>query len=120
LPSQLDFVLFIWRGAASVKLNHHFPSFVSVMITTRLEAARFKANARYVHHPTPTPAPVAQAAFSPRTRPRDRSFTLPILLFRQPECPLGTLVVIGMKSASTATSRSTFPLGSRLRSEPVP
>jgi hypothetical protein len=107
VASQFIF-LCIWLGAASSKLNHHFPFVVSVMISNTPWNRSRKAKAKlYVDHPEDL-RPSRQAAFAAHLG-TVTEFTLPILLFVTSKGPLGTLAVVGMVIFHVHIT-STFPL----------
>jgi hypothetical protein len=105
--AQLVF-LCIWLGAASSKLNRHFPYVVSVMISNTPWNRSRKAKAMlYADHPEDL-RPSRHAAFAAHMGTAIE-FTLPILLFVTSKGPLGTLAVIGMIIFHVHIT-STFPL----------
>lgn len=104
-----QFVLFfIWWGAASSKLNRHFPFVVSVMIsnTPWNRSRRLKARL-YRDHPDDL-IPSWRAAFAAHWG-TVMEFTLPLLLILSDGGPVGTLAVIGMLIFHIHIT-STFPL----------
>src|SRR3954452_18973966 len=107
VASQFVF-LSIWLGAASSKLNRHFPYVVSVMISNtpwnRWRAAKARL---YESHPEDL-RPSRQAAFAAHMG-TVIEFVLPILLFVTSKGPLGTFAVIGMIIFHVHIT-STFPL----------
>jgi hypothetical protein len=107
VASQFMF-LCIWLGAASSKLNRHFPYVVSVMISNtpwnRWRAAKARL---YENHPDDL-RPSRQAASAAHLG-TVIEFVLPILLFVTSKGPLGTFAVIGMIIFHVHIT-STFPL----------
>ena len=100
--------LCIWLGAASSKLNRHFPYVVSVMISNTPWNRSRKAKARlYEKHPHDL-RPSRTASFAAHLG-TVIEFTLPILLFVTSKGPLGTIAVIGMIIFHVHIT-STFPL----------
>jgi hypothetical protein len=100
--------LCIWLGAASSKLNRHFPYVVSVMISNTPWNRSRKAKARlYERHPEDL-RPSRNASFAAHLGTAIE-FTLPILLFVTSKGPLGTIAVIGMIVFHIHIT-STFPL----------
>ena len=100
--------LCIWLGAASSKLNRHFPYVVSVMISNTPWNRSRRAKAKlYVDHPEDL-RPSWRAAMAAHMGTAIE-FTLPILLFLTSKGPLGTLAVIGMIIFHIHIT-STFPL----------
>src|SRR3954452_753831 len=100
--------LSIWLGAASSKLNRHFPYVVSVMISNTPWNRSPKAKARlYENHPEDL-RPSRQASFAAHLG-TVIEFVLPILLFVTSKGPLGTFAVIGMIIFHVHIT-STFPL----------
>jgi hypothetical protein len=100
--------LCIWLGAASSKLNRHFPYVVSVMISNTPWNRSRRAKAQlYVDHPEDL-RPSWRAAMAAHMGTAIE-FTLPILLFLTSKGPLGTLAVIGMIIFHIHIT-STFPL----------
>ncbi|MEO8091699.1 MAG: DUF3556 domain-containing protein [bacterium] len=107
VASQLVF-LCIWLGAASSKLNRHFPFVVSVMISNTPWNRSRKAKATlYESHPEDL-RPSRRAVFAAHMGTATE-FALPILLFVTSKGPLGTLAVIGMILFHVHIT-STFPL----------
>src|SRR4051794_5253241 len=107
VASQFVF-LCIWLGAASSKLNRHFPYVVSVMISNTPWNRSRKAKARlYENHPEDL-RPSRQAASAAHLG-TVIEFVLPILLFVTSKGPLGTFAVIGMIIFHVHIT-STFPL----------
>jgi Transmembrane protein of unknown function (DUF3556) len=104
--AQLVF-LCIWLGAASSKLNRHFPFVVSVMIsnTPWNRSRRMKAKL-YRSQEDLRPSWRAQLAAHAGTV---TEFTLPLLLFFTAGGTLGTIAVIGMILFHIHIT-STFPL----------
>jgi len=107
VASQIVFVC-IWLGAASSKLNRHFPFVVSVMISNTPWNRSKKAKAMlYRDHPADMrPSRYAGLAAHAGTA---IEFSLPILLFLTAGGTLGTLAVIGMVIFHIHIT-STFPL----------
>jgi hypothetical protein len=100
--------LTIWLGAASSKLNRHFPYVVSVMISNTPWNRWRKMKAKlYENHPEDL-RPSRQAAFAAHMG-TVIEFVLPILLFVTSKGPLGTFAVIGMIIFHVHIT-STFPL----------
>src|SRR3954447_24317023 len=100
--------LCIWLGAASSKLNRHFPYVVSVMISNTPWNRWRKAKARlYERHPEDM-RPSRNASFAAHLGTAIE-FTLPVLLFVTSKGPLGTIAVIGMIVFHIHIT-STFPL----------
>ena len=100
--------LCIWLGAASSKLNRHFPFVVSVMISNTPWNRSRKAKAQlYTSHPEDM-RPSRQASFAAHLG-TVMEFTLPILLFVTSGGVIGTLAVIGMIIFHVHIT-STFPL----------
>ena len=101
-------LLCIWLGAASSKLNHHFPYVVSVMISNTPWNRSRKAKAKlYTHHPEDL-RPSGHAAFAAHLG-TVMEFVLPILLFTTRGGTLGTIAVVGMIIFHVHIT-STFPL----------
>jgi hypothetical protein len=107
VASQIVF-LCIWLGAASSKLNRHFPFVVSVMISNTPWNRSRKAKAQlWVKHPENIrPSSRAGAAAHLGTV---IEFTLPILLFTVRGGTVQTLAMIGMIVFHIHIT-STFPL----------
>jgi hypothetical protein len=107
VASQIVF-LCIWLGAASSKLNRHFPFVVSVMISNTPWNRSRKAKAQlWVKHPENIrPSSRAGAAAHLGTV---IEFTLPILLFTVRGGTIQTLAMIGMIVFHIHIT-STFPL----------
>lgn len=107
VASQFVF-LCIWLGAASSKLNRHFPYVVSVMIsnTPWNRWRRMKAMLYRDHPEDLRPSKHASLAAHFGTA---IEFVLPILLFVTSKGPLGTFAVVGMIIFHTHIT-STFPL----------
>ena len=107
IGAQIVF-LCIWLGAASSKLNRHFPFVVSVMIsnTPWNRSRRMKAQL-YRDYPEDL-RPGWRAAMAAHMG-TVIEFTLPILLFLTSKGPLGTFAVIGMILFHVHIT-STFPL----------
>ncbi len=107
VASQIVFFC-IWWGAASSKLNRHFPYVVSVMISNTPWNRSPKAKARlYEEHPTDL-RPSRVAAFAAHSG-TIMEFSLPLLLLISNGGTLGTLAVIGMVIFHIHIT-STFPL----------
>lgn len=101
-------MLCIWLGAASSKLNRHFPYVVSVMISNTPWNRSRKAKARlYRSHPEDL-RPSRQAAFAAHMGTAIE-FTLPITLFLTGKGFLGTVALVGMIIFHVHIT-STFPL----------
>lgn len=101
-------MLFIWLGAASSKLNRHFPYVVSVMISnTPWNRSRRAKAMLYKSHPGDL-RPSRHAAFGAHLGTAIE-ITLPITLFLTGKGTLGTLAVIGMIVFHVHIT-STFPL----------
>lgn len=105
--SQIVFFC-IWWGAASSKLNRHFPFVVSVMIsnTPWNRSRRAKANLYRDHPEDIRPSGVAALAAHAGTA---MEFGLPLVLLLSSGGTLGTLAVIGMVIFHVHIT-STFPL----------
>ena len=104
-----QFVLFfIWWGAASSKLNRHFPFVVSVMISNTPWNRSRRAKARlWRDHPSDIrPGPVARVSAHLGTV---IEFTLPLVLLLSRGGTLTTIAVIGMIIFHVHIT-STFPL----------
>jgi hypothetical protein len=100
--------LCIWLGAASSKLNRHFPYVVSVMISNTPWNRSRKAKAMlYTKHPEDM-RPSRHAGLAAHLG-TVIEFVLPILLFVTSKGPLGTIAVIGMIIFHVHIT-STFPL----------
>jgi hypothetical protein len=107
VASQLVF-LTLWIGAASSKLNRHFPFVVSVMISNTPWNPSRKAKARlYKDHPNDL-RPSRQADLAAHLGTL-MEFSLPVLLFVTNGGTLGTIAVVGMVLFH-AHITSTFPL----------
>jgi len=107
VASQFVF-LCIWLGAASSKLNRHFPYVVSVMISNTPWNRSRKAKAMlYENHPDDL-RPSRHAAMAAHMGTATE-FALPILLVVASKGPLGTIAVIGMILFHVHIT-STFPL----------
>ena len=107
VAAQLVFVC-IWWGAASSKLNHHFPFVVTVMISNT-PWNRFKAMKRrlYREHPDDMlPSDMGALAAHMGTV---IEFTLPLILLLSQGGTIGTLAVAGMVIFHLHIL-STFPL----------
>jgi hypothetical protein len=87
--------LCIWLGAASSKLNHHFPFVVSVMISNTPWNRSRKAKALLYENYPEDLRPSSRAAFAAHLGTAIE-FTLPILLFITSGGVVGTIAVIGM------------------------
>jgi len=98
----------IWLGAASSKLNRHFPYVVSVMISNTPWNRSRRAKAKlYRDHPEDLrPSRYAKLAAHAGTV---TEFTLPILLFVNSGGVIGTIAVVGMILFHIHIT-STFPL----------
>ena len=98
----------IWLGAASSKLNRHFPYVVSVMISNTPWNRSRRAKAKlYRDHPEDLrPSRYAKLAAHAGTV---TEFTLPILLFVTSGGVIGTIAVVGMILFHIHIT-STFPL----------
>jgi transmembrane protein DUF3556 len=107
VASQFVF-LCIWLGAASSKLNRHFPYVVSVMISNTPWNRSKKAKSRlYVKHPEDL-RPGRNAALAAHLGTL-MEFSLPIILFLTSGGLVGTLAAIGMIIFHVHIT-STFPL----------
>ena len=107
VASQIVFVC-IWWGAASSKLNRHFPYVVSVMISNTPWNRSRRAKARlYRDHPSDL-RPSSQAALAAHAG-TIMEFSLPLLLLLSSGGVIGTLAVIGMVIFHVHIT-STFPL----------
>ncbi|MFN8151354.1 MAG: DUF3556 domain-containing protein [Solirubrobacterales bacterium] len=107
VASQIVFVC-IWLGAASSKLNRHFPFVVSVMISnTPWNRSRWAKAKLYEDHPENL-RPSRYAALAAHSG-TVIEFTLPILLLVTQGGWLGTAAVIGMIIFHIHIT-STFPL----------
>jgi len=107
VASQIVFVC-IWLGAASSKLNRHFPFVVSVMISnTPWNRSRWAKAKLYEDHPENL-RPSRYAALAAHTG-TVIEFALPILLLVTQGGWLGTAAVIGMIIFHIHIT-STFPL----------
>ncbi len=106
--AQIVFVC-IWWGAASSKLNRHFPFVVTVMISnTPWNRSRAFKRRLWRKHPEdlrPSSIGALDAHLGTLTE-----FTLPLLLLVSPSGPLLTIAVAGMVIFH-AHIFSTFPLG---------
>ena len=107
VAAQLTFIG-IWWGAASSKLNRHFPFVVSVMISNtpwnRVKAAKRRL---YTDHPEDL-RPSRQGALTAHLG-TVIEFTLPLLLLVSKGGTIGTIAVIGMVIFHVHIL-STFPL----------
>lgn len=107
VAAQLTFVG-IWWGAASSKLNRHFPFVVSVMISnTPWNRSKFAKRQLYTDHPEDL-RPSAYGALTAHLG-TVIEFTLPLLLLVSKGGTIGTLAVIGMIIFHVHIL-STFPL----------
>jgi hypothetical protein len=98
----------IWLGAASSKLNRHFPYVVSVMISNTPWNRSRRAKAQlYEHHPDDM-RPSGRAGFAAHLG-TVIEFVLPITLFLTHRGTLGWIAVIGMIIFHVHIT-STFPL----------
>jgi Transmembrane protein of unknown function (DUF3556) len=104
--AQLVF-LCIWLGAASSKLNRHFPFVVSVMISNTPWNRSPKAKAG-LYRSREDLRPSWRAALAAHMG-TVTEFSLPLLLFFTSKGPLGTVAVIGMILFHIHIT-STFPL----------
>src|SRR4051812_6536585 len=100
--------LCIWLGAASSKLNRHFPYVVSVMISNTPWNRSRKAKSRLYERPPDDLRPGRNAAFAAHLG-TVMEFTLPIVLFVAPKGPLLTIAIVGMIIFHVHIT-STFPL----------
>jgi hypothetical protein len=107
VAAQLVFVC-IWWGAASSKLNRHFPFVVTVMISnTPWNRSRRAKRRLYRHHPEDLlPSATGQLAAHLGTV---MEFTLPLLLLVTSGGTIGTIAVAGM-IVFHLHILSTFPL----------
>jgi hypothetical protein len=107
VAAQLVFVC-IWWGAASSKLNRHFPFVVTVMISnTPWNRSRQAKSRLYRQHPENLlPSPTGQLAAHLGTV---MEFTLPLVLLVSSGGVLGTIAVAGM-IVFHLHILSTFPL----------
>jgi len=98
----------VWFGAATSKLNHHFPSVVAVMIAnTPWNRSRKAKKQLWVNHPEDLrPSKVAFMAAHTGTV---MEFGLPALLFITAGGTVGTIAVVGMVIFHIHIT-STFPL----------
>ncbi len=99
--------LCIWLGAASSKLNRHFPFVVSVMISNTPWNRSRKAKAG-LYRSQEDLRPSWRAALAAHMG-TVTEFSLPLLLFFTSKGPLGTIAVIGMILFHIHIT-STFPL----------
>src|SRR3954462_14926050 len=106
VASQIVF-LCIWLGAASSKLNRHFPFVVSVMISNTPWNRSRKAKAQLYNSPEDL-RPSRQASFAAHLG-TVIEFALPITLFTVRGGTIQTLAVIGMIVFHVHIT-STFPL----------
>lgn len=101
-------LFFIWWGAASSKLNKHFPFVVSVMISNTPWNRWRKAKARlYEDHPDDL-RPSRYAALAAHSG-TVMEFSLPLLLLLSSGGVVGTIAVVGMVIFHIHIT-STFPL----------
>jgi hypothetical protein len=102
-------VLFcIWWGAASSKLNRHFPFVVSVMMSNTPWNRSPTAKARLWRHHPDDMRPSSLSAFNAHAG-TVIEFTLPLLLLVTSGGPVGKLAVVGMILFHVHIT-STFPL----------
>ncbi len=107
VAAQLTFVA-IWWGAASSKLNRHFPFVVSVMISnTPWNRFKFAKRRLYTDHPENL-IPSREGALTAHMG-TVIEFTLPLLLLVTKGGTIGTIAVIGMVIFHVHIL-STFPL----------
>lgn len=107
VAAQIVF-LCIWLGAASSKLNRHFPFVVSVMISnTPWNRSRRAKALLYRNHPEDM-LPSWRAALAAHLG-TTVEFSLPVILFLTSRGPLGTVAAIGMILFHLHIT-STFPL----------
>jgi hypothetical protein len=108
VAAQLVFVC-IWWGAASSKLNRHFPFVVTVMVSnTPWNLSRKIKRRLWRHHPDDMrPSPTGQLAAHLGTV---IEFTLPLILLVSSGGTIGTIAVAGMIVFHVHIT-STFPLG---------
>ncbi len=107
VASQIVFFC-IWWGAASSKLNRHFPFVVSVMISnTPWNRSRTAKSRLWRHHPDDM-RPSRVAAFAAHLG-TVMEFTLPLVLIVSKGGWIGTAAVVGM-IIFHAHITSTFPL----------
>jgi hypothetical protein len=107
VAAQLVF-LCIWLGAASSKLNRHFPYVVSVMISnTPWNRSRRAKALLYESHPEDM-RPSRHAALAAHLA-TVVEFALPLTLFFTSKGPLGTVALVGMIIFHVHIT-STFPL----------
>jgi hypothetical protein len=108
IAAQLVFVC-IWWGAASSKLNRHFPFVVTVMVSnTPWNVSRRIKRRLWRHHPDDLlPSPTGRMAAHLGTAVE---FTLPLLLLLTSGGVIGTIAVAGMILFHVHIT-STFPLG---------
>jgi Transmembrane protein of unknown function (DUF3556) len=108
VAAQIVFVC-IWWGAASSKLNRHFPFVVTVMISnTPWNRSRAVKRRLWRKHPDDL-LPSATGALAAHMG-TVMEFTLPLLLLVAPSGPLLTIAVVGMIIFHIHIF-STFPLG---------
>ena len=99
----------IWFGAASSKLNRHFPYVVAVMISnTPWNQSRSAKRRLYRNHPEDL-QPSQHARFAAHLGTA-MEFSLPLLLLVSQGGTLGTIAVVGMIVFHVHIT-STFPLG---------
>jgi Transmembrane protein of unknown function (DUF3556) len=108
VAAQIVFIC-IWWGAASSKLNRHFPFVVTVMISnTPWNRSRAAKRRLWRKHPDDL-LPSATGALAAHMG-TVMEFTLPLLLLVAPSGPLLTIAVVGMIIFHIHIF-STFPLG---------
>jgi hypothetical protein len=108
VAAQIVFIC-IWWGAASSKLNRHFPFVVTVMISnTPWNRSRAAKRRLWRKHPDDL-LPSATGAMAAHMG-TVVEFTLPLLLLVAPSGPLLTIAVVGMIIFHIHIF-STFPLG---------
>ena len=99
----------IWFGAATSKLNRHFPFVVAVMISnTPWNTSRTAKRRLWRNHPEDL-RPSGHAAFAAHLG-TVMEFSLPLLLLLSKGGTLGTIAVVGMLVFHIHIT-STFPLG---------
>ena len=108
VAAQIIFIC-IWWGAASSKLNRHFPFVVTVMISnTPWNRSRTAKRRLWRKHPDDL-LPSATGAMAAHIG-TVMEFTLPLILLCSPSGPLLTIAVVGMIIFHVHIF-STFPLG---------